>query len=192
MKVIVKLDKDYAKELRKDFKRIARPVQTAIKNGIPSKAKPPLSGMRQVHFGRLAWGSSYGKNAKPAKSVLIQLPNTRAKKYKNTDIAIARLQVQSPATALADMAGRKGNTKARKGLTPKYDYMYTINGQKVPGIRQHKVKQWNFVTNISKKKSTASRFVWPSALKALPQAQKEIEVSITQANLRVNQLLRSL
>jgi hypothetical protein len=196
MKVIVKLDKEYAKELRRDFKRIARPVQTAIKQGIPSKGKPPLSGMRQVHFGRLAWGSSYGKGAKPAKSVLIQVPNTRARKYKKTDIAIARLQVQSPATALADMAGRKGNTKARKGLTPKYDYMYTINGQKVPGKRQHKVKQWNFVTQMSGakaiKQNYASRFVWPSALKALPQAQKEIQVSINQANNRVNQLLRSL
>ncbi len=196
MKVIVKLDKEYARELRKDFKRIARPVQTAIKQGIPGRGKPPLSGMKQVHFGRLAWGSTYGKGAKPSKSVLIQVPNTRKRKYKKTDIAIARLQVQSPATVLADMAGRRSNTKARKGLTPKYDYMYTINGQKVPGKRQHTVKQWNFVSQMSGgkfiKQTYASRFVWPSALKALPQAQKEIDASITQANNRVNQLLRSL
>jgi hypothetical protein len=196
MKVIVKLDKKYASELRGDFKKIARPVQKAIRDGIPNKSKAPLSGMKQVHFGRLAWGSTYGKGAKPSKSVLIQTPNTRSRKYKNTDIAIARLQVQSPATVLADMAGRRGNAKARKGLTPKYDYMYTINGQKVPGKRQHRVSPWNFVTKISGgkyiKQSWASRFIWPSALKALPQAQKDIDASITQANIRVNQLLRSL
>ena len=196
MKYLVSLDKKYVSELRKEFKKIARPVQLEVKKAIPNKGKPPLSGMKQVHFGRLAWGSSYGKGAKPSKSVLVQVPNTRKRKYRGKDIAIARIQVQSPATVLADMAGRKSNTKARKGLTPKYDYMYTINGQKVPGKRQHRVSPWNFVTNISGgkyiKQSYASRFVWPAALKALPQARREMEEVITATNLRINQILRNV
>ena len=196
MKVLVKLDKTYVSAMRKQFKQIARPVQQQVKSAIPGKGKPPLSGMTQVHFGRLAWGSTYGKGAKPAKSVLVQTPNTRKRAYKGKDIAIARLQVQSPATVLADMAGRRNNTKARKGLTPMYDYMYTINGNKVPGKRQHRVKPWNFVSKISGgsgiKQTTASRFIWPAALKALPKARQEIDRVITSANLRVNQLLRSL
>jgi hypothetical protein len=195
MKVLVKLDKTYVSAMRKEFKQIARPVQKEIRQAIPSKGKPPLSGMQQVHFGRLAWGSSYGKGAKPAKSVLVQTPNTRKRVYQGKDIAIARLQVQSPATVLADMAGRRNNAKARKGLTPMYDYMYTINGVKVPGKRQHTVKPWHFVSKISGGKgirqTTASRFIWPAALKALPKARQEIDRVITAANVRVNQLLRS-
>jgi len=196
MKVLVKLDKTYTSAMRKDFKKIAKSVQDEVRKGIPNKSKPPLSGMKQVHFGRLAWGSTYGKGAKPSKSVLIQTPNTRKRKYRNTDIAIARVQVISPATVLADMAGRRGNAKARKGLTPEYDYMYTINGKKVPGKRQHRVKPWNFVSKISGgkgiKQNWASRFIWPSALKALPQVRRDVDTVITAANVKVNQLLRSL
>ena len=195
MKVLVKLDKTYVTALRKEFKKIARPVQLEVKKVIPSKGRPPLSGMKQVHFGRLAWGSDYGKGAKPSKSVLVQTPNTRKRAYRGKDIAIARIQVQSPATVLADMAGRRNNTKARKGLTPEYDYMYTINGKKVPGKRQHRVKPWNFVSKISGgggiQQRTASRYIWPAALKALPKARQEMDRVITAANARVNALLRS-
>ena len=195
MRIITKLDKEYAKELRKSFKAIAKPVQEEIKKAIPSKAKAPLSGMKQVHFGRLAWGSNYGKGAKPSKSALIQTPNPRSRKARGNDIAIARIQVQSPATVLSDMAGSKGNTRARRGLTPSYDYMYNIGGQKVPGKRQHTVSPYNFLSQISGgkyiKSSSASRFIWPAALKALPAAQKQIDAKITQANIRLNALLRS-
>lgn len=197
MKVLVKLDKTYASAMRKEFKKIAKSVQEEVRKGIPNKSRPPLSGMKQVHFGRLAWGSDYGKGAKPAKSVLIQTPNTRKRSYRGKDIAIARVQVLSPATVLADMAGSRNNAKARKGLTPKYDYMYTLSGgRKVPGIRQHRVKPWNFVSKISGgkgiKRNWASRFIWPSALKALPQVRRDVDTVITAANVRVNQLLRSL
>lgn len=196
MKVLVKLDKTYVSAMRVKFREIAKPVQDEVRKGIPNKRNPPLSGMKQVHFGRLAWGSDYGKGAKPSKSVLIQTPNTRKRKYRNTDIAIARVQVLSPATVLADMAGRKNNAKARKGLTPVYDYMYTIGGKKVQGTRQHRVKPWNFVSKISGgkgiKQNWASRFIWPSALKALPEVRRKVDVVITDANVRVNQLLRSL
>lgn len=196
MKILVKLDKTYTSAMRAEFKKIAKPLQEEVRKGIPNKRNPPLSGMKQVHFGRLAWGSDYGKGAKPSKSVLIQTPNTRKRKYRGKDIAIARVQVLSPATVLADMAGRRSNAKARKGLTPKYDYMYTINGQKVPGKRQHRVSPWNFVSKISGgkfiKQSFASRFIWPSALKALPEVRRKVDAVITDANLKVNQLLRSL
>lgn len=194
MKVLVKLDKTYVKELRTSFREIAKPVQAEVKKAIPSKAKPPLSGMKQVHFGRLAWGSSYGKGAKPSKSVLIQTPNVRSRKYKNVDIAIARLLVQSPATVLADMAGRANNTKARRGMSVEYDYMYTINGTKVPGRRKHRVSPYNFLGSMSQAESTlknsASRFIWPAAEKALPKARAQIDAKISEANIKVNALLR--
>lgn len=199
VKILSRLDKTYLKELRKDYKRIGQGVKQSIVKAIPSKANPPLSQMRQVHFGRLAWGTTYGGGGarpKPAKSVLVQTPSTRSKKARRTgEMSILRLQVGSPATVLFDMAGRANYTKARRGRTPIYDYMYTINGQKVPGKRSHKVTPGAFAKALSqaegRKQAWASRIVWPAALQALPKARNEMAVSIAQANDRVNQLLRS-
>jgi hypothetical protein len=195
MKMLGKLDREYVKQLRKDFKAIAKPVQAEIRKGIPTKAKPPLSGMRQVHFGRLAWGTNYGTKPKPTRSVLIQLPNSRSRKFKGVDaVPITRLQVQSAAVVLTDMAGRKGYTKGRRGMTPEYDYMYTINGVKVPGKRRHRVVPLAFAKGLAKakylKQRSASRFVWPSAMKALPSAQRQMNEKITEVNRKISIELR--
>ena len=196
MKVLVALDKDYVKALRESFKYIGKDVQTAVRKAIPSKGKPPLRNMKQVFFGRLAWSSDYGKGAKPSKSVLLQVVNTRSRKYNSKDISIARVQVQSPATVLADMAGRRGGTKGRKGLTPEYDYMYNVNGRLVRGKRQHRVVPGAFLLGLSKsnavmKQRHASRFIWPAALEVLPAVRKKVDEKISQVNLKVNALLRS-
>jgi hypothetical protein len=197
MKELQKLDKKYVSALRKDFKGIAKPVQTRIRKAIPSKAKPPLSGMRQVHFGRLAWGSTFGNGAKPSKSVVIQTPNTRSRKFRGVEqIPIVRLQVQSPATVLYDMAGRVNGVKGRKGYTPWYDYMYTLpGGTKFPGKRRHKVNPTNFLTKLARstgyQKAKASRIVWPSAEKAMPEATKQMDMRITQVNMELNRRLRT-
>lgn len=199
VKTLLKIDKVYLRELRKDFKRIGKPVQESIKKAIPSRNQPPLSGMKQVHFGRLAWGTTYGAGGgrpKPAKSVLIQTPSTRSKKARKAgEMSILRLQVGSPATVLFDMAGRRNNTKARRGMTPEYDYMYTIGGQKVPGKRKHRVVPYNFANGLSKSKGrlqfTASRIVWPAAEKALPQARQRMAEAIRSANNKINAELRS-
>lgn len=196
MKTIGKLDKEYVKQLRKDFRQIAKPVQASVKSAIPTKANPPLSGMRQVHFGRLAWGSRYGAGAKPSKSVLIQTPSTRSRVARRQEtFSIARLQIGSPATVLFDMAGRKDYIRGRRGYTPEYDYMYTINGQKVPGKRKHRVVPLAFAKGLGSARSRlqirASRIVWPAAEKALPQARAAMELRITEVNVKVNALLRS-
>lgn len=195
MRTIMKLDRDYVKQLRKDFKAIAKPVQAEVKKAIPTKAKPPLSGMRQVHFGRLAWGTTFGNKPKPTRSVLIQLPNARSRKFKGVDaVPITRLQVQSAAVVLTDMAGRKGYTKGRRGLTPEYDYMYTINGIKVPGKRRHRVVPGTFAKGLARaryiKQRGASRFVWPAAMKALPAAQQQMDARITLLNRKISMELK--
>jgi hypothetical protein len=196
MKVLNKLDKTYVRELRKNFREIAKPVQTEIRRAIPPRSKPPLSQMRQVHFGRLAWGSRYGAGAKPSKSVIIQTPNTRSRRARSLDTySIARLQVLSPATVLFDMAGRRNHNMGRKGNTPVYDYMYTIKGVKVPGKRKHKVTPLAFAKGLQKAEGKlqpkASRIIWPAAEKALPLARARVDKLITVTNIRVNDLLRS-
>ena len=76
IRTLEKLDRDYVAQMRKNFRQIAAPVQTEIKNAIPSKRNPPIRGMQQVHFGRVAWGTDHQAEGyprpKPAKSALIR------------------------------------------------------------------------------------------------------------------------
>jgi hypothetical protein len=194
MKVLRGLDQDYVKELRKDFRRLAKEPQKDLRRAIPPKSKPPLSQMRQVHFGRLAWGSSFGKGAKPSQSVLIQTPNTRKKKYREMErIPIVRLQVTSPGTVLFDMAGRRNYTKGRKGMTPIYDYMYTINGQKVPGKRQHRVTPYAFAMGNAKSghafRKQASRIIYPTVEKSMPKFTKGMQDKVFEINSKIQREL---
>lgn len=193
MKTLKELDSDYVRELRKDFREIAKEPQKKVRNAIPPKNRPPLRNMRQVHFGRLAWGTTFaggGKKPKPAKSVLIQQPSDRRRAFKEAEkVPIVRLQVGSAATVLFDMAYRLNGTKGRRGYTPEYDYMYTINGQKVPGKRKHKVRPLAFARGLAKSagrlKSSASRIIWPAAEDAMPEATRAINAKITEVNAKI-------
>ena len=96
------------KELRKDIRRIAQPVVTAIKSNLPTTA--PLSGMN--HYGRTRFAG-----AKVSAELLLR-------GYGNSDtIPLARLAVVSPKDAagleIADMAGRK---TMLNGPAIKYEY----------------------------------------------------------------------
>ena len=194
MKELNKYDKTIVRELKSEFKRIAKGPQDAVKKAIPGRSKPPLSQMRQVHFGRLAWGTTYGGGGarpKPAKSVLVQVPTKKKNYRKLNEYPIVRLQIGSPATVLADMAGSRGGIKGRKGLTPEYDYMYTINGQKVPGKRKHRVVPGAFMKSLAKagkglQRPYSSRMVWPAVDKAMPKAVREMDSVITEVNRRVS------
>ena len=197
LKVLRDIDSKWIGEMRKDFRKIGKIAQKEVSNAIPGKGSPPLSGMKQVHFGRLAWGTTYGgagKKPRPAKSVLIQTPNTRKKKYRELEKApVLRLQIGSPATVLLDMGGRLFGSKGRKGMTPMYDYMYTINGQKVPGKRQHRVVPFVFAQGFGQakgiKRRNASRIVYPAVEKAMPAVTREMGDSISKINNRINQEL---
>ena len=84
------------KELRKDIRRIAQPVVSAIKSNVPTTS--PLTGMN--HYGRTRFAG-----AKVSAQLLLR-------GWGNSDtIPLARLAVVSPSDAagleIADMAGRK-------------------------------------------------------------------------------------
>lgn len=187
------LDEDYVKEFRKDIKSVAKPIQQSIKSGITyTKMNPPLSGMKQVHFGRVAWSTNYtpagARRPKPAKSALIQKTPQRA--IKKGTKSIVRVVVGSPGTVLADMAGSGGMRKSIRGqMTRSYDYMYK-NG---PGKRRHRVTSQGeeFVDNLGVKYGRdASRFVWPAAKKASSQTRKELDRIIDKYNRLLNVKLR--
>lgn len=187
------LDAEYLKEFRQDIKSIAKPLQQKIKSRITyTKASPPLSGMRQVHFGRVAWGTDYTpsgeKRPKPIKSALIQ--RTPQKARKRGTKSIVRVVVGSPGTVLADMAGSGGMGDSKEGqITREYEYMYR-NG---PGKRRHRIngQGYAFVDNLNNKYGRdSSRFVWPAAIDARPDTVKELDKIIDKYNRRLNVELR--
>lgn len=192
MKVLKDLDSQWITQLRKEFKRIAKGPQKSVIRAIPSKGKPPLTNMKQVWFGRLAWGTTWGGvggNApRPAKSVLIQLPNTRKKKYRELEkVPLVRLQIGSPGTVLFDMAYRRGGSKGRKGMTPEYDYIYRVGGLTYPGKRRHRVVPGAFLKGIIKSGQApkASRIVWPAAEKAIPKYTQDVREVVYAVNSKI-------
>ena len=199
LRILKDLDQDYIKSLRKNFKEVGKIAQTAVKRAIPDKNNPPMTQMRQVYFGRLAWGTTWGGGGgkpRPAKSVLIQTPSSRKKKYRELEkIPVVRLQIGSPGTVLFDMGGRAKYSKGRKGLTPVYDYMYTINGRKVPGKRQHRVVPFAFAKGTAKASGklqmAASRIVYPATEKAMPAVTRKMREVIYETNRKIQlELLR--
>lgn len=194
MKELRELDNDYYKEFRRNAKEVAKDLQSEIQTGIRkagTRANPPLSGMKQVHFGRTAWGSNFSDGsvkAKPADSAIIQVPPSR-KTNKHGRRAIVRVVVGSPGTVMADMAGASNKFTQRYAVTRPYDYMYTIGGQKVPGIRQHRITTQG-VEMIDNLSARASRYVWKAADKALPETRKNLDKLITDVNKKLNRKLR--
>ncbi len=191
LKLLKELDSDYIVTLRKQFKQVGNEAAKVVKRRIPGKSKPPLSGMRQVWFGRLAWSTTWGgvgsESPRPSKSVLVQLPNTRRKKYREMEKApIVRLQVGSPGTVLFDMAGRANYAKGRKGLTPEYDYIYRVNGRTVPGKRKHRVVPGAFAKGLAKSGyGRASRIVYPAVESAMPKVTYQMKTVIFAVNQRI-------
>lgn len=185
-------------QLQKDYKQIAKPVQTVVKSGIP--ADEPTSG-RHVSRpqntrsgfipiakpGRLTWGANYQNNNKQVKSVLIQTPSEKKAKRtysKNkTDAAsIARLKVDNAGVVLADMAGKSGKYINKRPRTREYDYSRSKTGK-----RTHRINnQGSGMIRALDKKGKASRFVWPSAEKALPKAETQSRLVLQKAYSVIN------
>jgi len=182
IKTIKEIDKRYIGEFYAKAKDIAKPVQAAIIKAIPSSY--PIRGMRaKSQRGRLAW--NVGKRAK---SVIIRTNRTVRRKSsfakgKINTYPIVQVVAQSPAVVLADMAGKTNKYTNKKPRSRKHEInlfgrgvverTYKINGQGLALIR---------ALNGGKGvlSSSPSRWFWPSALKALPQASKAMQELISK------------
>ena len=171
IQILGQIDKGHVATLRSKAREIAKPVEDAVKRGIP--AAPPISGMTpKVVPGRLTWNTGFAAN-----STTIQTPRMAVKKKYNS---IARVRTRSAALGIADMAGRSRRHMNKYSRTRPYAYTGPGN---VGGMRDHKITaigSRKFVDNLNSgvgvKKSSASRFVWPSAEKALPLARYKMIV----------------
>lgn len=175
IKVLREVDSDLLKEFRKKSKALAKPVQQDIRDSIPSTA--PIRGMRRrVVPGRLTWGVG-----KPAKSALIRTKNPR-KFDKRKSISLASVAVRSPATILADMAGKSNRVTGKTKITKRYAYSRAKSG-----FRTHRINgQGENMIRALNAKANASRFVWPGAEKSLPAVRQEFQTVVDDVVLRVN------
>lgn len=183
IKQLNEIDKEILKEFKRNQKQIAKPVQQGIRKNIPLRA--PLRGstrrrngtrygMQQASVpGRLTWA-----NGKPARSALIRNRNPR-KFTKSARTAITKIDVVSPATVMADMAGKSMRYVNRKARTDPYRYTLR-NGEQV--MRTHRIKNQGLgmIRELGKQ---PSRFVYPGALSRLDDAAKEMS-ELTEDALR--------
>jgi hypothetical protein len=181
IKELNKIDKNLAKELKKDYKRIAGTAQKSVKQELSSLGRQgPSRGMR--HGGRTGWGTNYGSTGGPTSgvkrypydSVLIEAFN----RPKKGQTGIARLRVRSSGTVLTDLAK---NFRGRR-LTRTYN-IRLFGG---PEITRKHTTSWTsvayFIRNlgpvVKKSMKGKSRNVYPGFDRSLPQVQKEAKLAI--------------
>lgn len=176
IKVLREVDKELLKEFRKKAKAIVKPVQQEIRAKIPTA--PPIRGMRRrIEPGRVTWGTG-----KPAKSALIRLKNPR-KFQGEKRISIASVHMRSPATIIADFAGKSNKITGKNKVTPVYAYSRSKSG-----FRQHKLNGQGeaMIRQLNLVKGDSSRMIWPGAEKGLPGARDEMQSAINDVVVRVN------
>lgn len=104
LKALKAVDPELRKQFMQQAKSVARPVESAIKSNIPAIA--PLSGMN--NNGRLGWGVG-----KSPQSTTVKFKGSASKKSSVT--SLLSVQVNSPAVAVADMAGRSSSGNSPRG-----------------------------------------------------------------------------
>lgn len=184
-----KINPTYVNDFYKEAKNIAKPVQAEIIRGIPST--PPIGGMKAKSLrGRLAWGVG-----KRAKSVVVKAQRNVKRdssfaRGKTNQYSIAYVAAQSPAVVVADMAGRKGRWINKYPQSREHEI--NLFGRGVIVKRRYKMNNQGvaMINALNSARGGASRFVWPSALKALPEATKSVGRLIGKANDVINANLR--
>ena len=193
-------------QLRKEYRQIAKPVQTAVKSAIPldpptsgvHKKKPQktTSGFRPVTVpGRLSWGANSQNRMKQARSVGIQtfsgMRARRNMKYNKMTVgAIARLKVDSAATVVADLAGSSRKYVDKNSVTREYTYSRSATGKRIHKINGQG-RSMIEALNRRNGSSTRSRFVYPAAEKSIPTILPKVNSALQRAYDKVNREMAS-
>ena len=158
----------------KEMRKAAIPATSAIQAAIP-KTNPFESKIRPIlnTRGRLGW------NVKTkADAVQTKLRTTASKRTAVT--SLVRIIVASPATALADVAG-KGSGEVRNPTTKTYAYK--------GGTRTHRTTTQGQKMIRHLKSRNASNFVYPAVEKSLPMVKQEIKLILERYAAKVNRKL---
>ena len=174
VKALEALEPGIKKVLVREVKFAAKPTISAIKSAIPS-VNPFISSVRPVANtrGRLGWGVKVAAN-----TVKPSFKTKASKKFAVT--SLVSIVVSSPATALADVAG-KGSGEVRRPVTNAYPYK--------DGERTHRVTTQGQKMIRHLRSRRASNFVYPAVEQSLPMVQAEIKLVIERYAAKVNRKL---
>jgi len=170
-----KVDPRLIETFKKNAKRIGRPVERAVQSGIPNRF--PIRGMQpKVIPGRMTWGTVL-----PARATELKVDTRMRKKGKS----IVSVWVNSPATAMGDLAKRGGRMDGK--LTRVSPYSKSPTGKRrhtVNGQGRHMVAA--LAGGSGFKRSQPSRMVWPSAQQALPEVNAKMYALVEQTARQIN------
>jgi len=133
MKQLKDIEPELKKAMVKGIKTEIAPLATQVRTALPSVS--PLSGANTS--GRLGFG-----NGRPATSVTVSV-RTSGSKYAAVT-SLASVKVNSPFTAMADYAGRKGVT-TRSQVTRPYAYKGGTRTHRNNGQGQAMVNRLNSI-----------------------------------------------
>lgn len=211
MKTMRQINPALVRQMRKDFRLIAKPIQTGVSKAIPKK--PPTSGIHisdpkrtvsgfkpVVVPGRLTWSANPQNGGKKPTHTLVKLPRVR-NKFKNgaTVSSIARVEVDNAAVVMADMAGKSGKWINKKEVTRPYLYSRSATStgkhgtkQKLISMRQHRINgQGRGMIQALNKVHKPSRWIYPAAEQELPRIRLQAVGVLAKAYSEINNKLRT-
>lgn len=163
IKSLGQINDEAHKEFKKGLRKASSSASKGIRDSIRSKG---IGGRNMKGFapkaipGRLTWGTG-----KPATSAIVSAPRVNAKK---NALAVARIRVGSPATVLADMAGKSNKATNIRAYTASYPYSLSPTGYRIHKITIRGSRA--FIQNLNAKLGdSASRMVYPGVEKVMPQ-----------------------
>jgi hypothetical protein len=151
------------REMRKEIRNIAKPVDQQIKRNIPDQA--PMRGMA-IGNGRLRW---FG-DTKPDKTKISTAVRASGR---SLTTPLAKITIMSPAAGMADMAGR-----VNKSRPISREYNYRLRDGSIIR-RRHRVttQGQQMIANLGGK---ASRYGWSALENQIGKVVREIDQVVTK------------
>ena len=180
------------RDMRKEIKDIARPIERQIKNNIPKR--PPMSGMGGVvkykdgsyaiNEGRLRWDGqglnpSAGKLSKHYQPQKTSISAAGKSSGRSLTTALVKVIMQSAPVSMVDMAGR-----VNRGRPQSREYIVRLRNGELQK-RRHRVttQGQQFLSNLS---GRASRYGWPALEGQMRSVEREIDKVIQKYYRRAN------
>jgi hypothetical protein len=177
LRLLQRINPALSKEIRGEFRKLAKPAVDEIEKSKPSKAGLPRGFQ---HGGRT------GANA--VKKVRINF-NTRRARNRNLaqgaqyeTLGTIRIQTADAATAIADMAGKVGNVQTSGQSRA---YAGRPNGHALNGQGAYMIRKLNSY-------GKASRFMWPGAERGLNETEKEFVQLAKRVENEINKELMKI
>lgn len=170
------IEPELSKTMRREWKDIVEPARRRLTAALKQGPTPPLSGMRR----RGSPVSKTWNNRGQSSRVFTQVRAGNRVIAQMRNQTLLRMVIRSPATIIADMAGRSRSSMTPKGTKTDW-YVYTPStthtANQKPGFRRHTVTSQG-ETMINKLNDrwggNPSRRVYPSVEKSLPAVREAL------------------